>query len=249
MPTLLLSARQTDDAQKLWRACIDEKWDVVRVHGWRVPEISSKDLAVYGEPLFAHHVAQSMGLQLLEPPIDWLPKLPHHWRCRDVQLTTLADARKITNRSFIKPADEKCFDARIYPSGGDLPGPGPLPEDLAVLVQEVVEWTTEFRCFILGRKLLTASPYWHNGQLAKSEDGSWSSGNDQLEDATRFCNSVLQDPTVPLSDAIALDVGIIQNRGWAVVECNAAFSSGIYGCDPVEVLHVLQRACFRLAKG
>src|SRR5262249_22101343 len=33
MPTLLLSARQTDDAQKLWRACIAEKWDVVRVHG------------------------------------------------------------------------------------------------------------------------------------------------------------------------------------------------------------------------
>jgi len=35
MPTLLLSARQTDDAQKLWRACIAEKWDVVRVHDWR----------------------------------------------------------------------------------------------------------------------------------------------------------------------------------------------------------------------
>jgi hypothetical protein len=34
MPTLLLSARQTDDAdQKLWRACIAEKRDVVRVHG------------------------------------------------------------------------------------------------------------------------------------------------------------------------------------------------------------------------
>jgi hypothetical protein len=31
MPTLLLSARQTDDAQKLWRACIAEKWDVVRL--------------------------------------------------------------------------------------------------------------------------------------------------------------------------------------------------------------------------
>jgi hypothetical protein len=243
MPTLLLSARQTDDAQKLWRACIAEKWDVVRVHSWRVPEISPKDVAVYGEPLFAHHVAQSLGLQLLEPPIDWLPKLPHRWRGRDVQLTTLADARKTTTSSFIKPADEKCFDARIYSSGAELPPPGPLPEDLPVLVQEVVEWTTEFRCLVLDRKLLTASPYWHNGQLAKSDDGSWSAGYDQLEDAIRFCNSVLEDKNVCLSDAIALDVGIIQNCGWAVVECNAAFSSGIYGCDPVEVLRVLRRAC------
>jgi len=243
MPTLLLSARQTDDAQKLWRACIDQKWEVVRVHGWRVPEILSNDVTVYGEPLFAHHVAQTLRLQLLEPPIDWLPKLPHHWRCRDVQLTTLADARKTTTRSFIKPADEKCFDARIYSSGVDLPTPGPLPQDLPVLVQEIVEWTTEFRCFVLDRKLLTASPYWHDGTLAKSEDGSWSSGNDQLEDAVRFCDTVLRDQSVSLPDAIALDVGIIQNRGWAVIECNAAFSSGIYGCDPVEVLRVLQRAC------
>jgi hypothetical protein len=38
MPTLLLSSRQTDDAQKLWRACIDEKWEVVRVYNWRVPK-------------------------------------------------------------------------------------------------------------------------------------------------------------------------------------------------------------------
>jgi len=32
--TLLLSARQTDDSQKLWRARIAEKCDVVRVRGW-----------------------------------------------------------------------------------------------------------------------------------------------------------------------------------------------------------------------
>lgn len=243
MPTLLLSARQTDDAQKLWRACIAEKWEVVRVHGWRVPEIASRDVTVYGEPLFAHHVAQTLGLHLLEPPIDWLPKLPHHWRCRDVQLATLAEACKTTTCSFIKPADEKCFDAKIYCSGAELPPPGPLPEDLPVLVQEVVEWATEFRCFVLDRKVLTASPYWHNGQLAKSEDGLWSIANDQLEDAIRFCESVLKDETVFLPDAIALDVGIIQNRGWAVVECNAAFSSGIYGCDPAEVLRVLRRTC------
>ena len=75
MPTLLLSARQTDDAQLLWRACIELNWKVVRVHDWRVPAIETKDLAVYGEPLFAHHVAQTLGLKLQEPPLDWLPKL------------------------------------------------------------------------------------------------------------------------------------------------------------------------------
>ena len=247
MPTLFLSARQTDDAQKLWRACIAEKWDVVRVHGWRVPEISSTDVAIYGEPLFANHVAQILRLKLLEPTIDWLSNLAHRWRCREVRLATLAEARQVTTRSFIKPADEKCFDARIYSSGNELPAPGPLPEDLPVLVQEIIQWSTEFRCFVLDRKVVSASPYWHDGRLAKSEDGLWSAGSDKLEDAIRFCDSLLKDETVSLPDAIALDVGLTKDRGWAVVECNAAFSSGLYGCDPVEVLRVLRRACSTLS--
>src|SRR2546425_11087939 len=105
MPTLLLSARQTDDAQLLWRACIALNWEVVRVHAWRVPTIEAKDLAVYGEPLFAQHVAQTLALKLQEPPLDWLPKLPAKWRARDVRITTLGEARKTSTRAFIKPAD------------------------------------------------------------------------------------------------------------------------------------------------
>src|SRR5438094_456727 len=173
MPTLLLSARQTDDAQLLWRACIAAKWDVVRVHGWQVPPLPASDVAIYGEPLFAQHVAQTLGLRLVKPPLDWLPRLPAHWRGRDVRLITLADARKVTERAFIKPADEKCFDAQVYSSGAELPSPGPLPEDLPVLVQGVVEWTIEFRCFVLERKVAALSVYWRDGQIAKSKDGAW----------------------------------------------------------------------------
>ncbi len=243
MPTLLLSSRQTDDAQKLWSACIAENWKVIRLHGWRVPEISTHDVVVYGEPLFAQHVAQTLGLRLLEPAVDWLPKLPCRWRARRVQLATLAEARKVSTCSFIKPAEEKCFEARVYSSGAELPAPGPLPEDLPVLVQEVVDWAREFRCFVLDRKVVTSSAYWRDGQPAKSEDGSWSASGAELEEANRFCEKVLQDQTVPLPNAVAVDVGLIQNRGWAVIECNAAFGAGICGCDPVEVLRVLRNTC------
>jgi hypothetical protein len=243
MPTLLLSSRQTEDAQRLWRACIAEKWDVIRVHGWRVPEISPKDVAVYGEPLFAEYVAQTLGLRLQQPSVDWLPKLPHRWRGREVRLMTLAEARKVSNRSFIKPAEEKCFEARVYSSGAELPPPGPLPEGLAVLVQDVVDWTTEFRCFVLNRTVVTVSAYWRDGQSAKLENGSWSSNDAELVEATSFCETVLGDQSVVLPEAVAVDVGTIRNRGWAVIECNAAFAAGIYGCDPVAVLSVLRRAC------
>ena len=213
------------------------------MHGWKVPDVPRDDVVVYGEPLMAALVAQTLMLELIEPPLDWLPKIPKQWRGRNVRLTTLADARTVPERAFIKPADEKCFDARVYAKGGELPSPGPLPEDLPVLVQEVVPWIVEYRCFVLDRKVTTASAYWRHGALAKSEDGAWIEHEHELRDAIGFCEPFLSDPAVAVPDAVVVDVGIIENYGWAVVECNAAWASGTYGCDPTQVLRVLRRAC------
>lgn len=248
MPTLLLSARHTDDSQILWRACVAANWDVQRVHGWKVPSGLPNDVAVYGEPLLAKHVAQTLNLQLIEPPLDWLPRLPKNWRGREARLTTLREARGLNERAFIKPAEEKCFDARVYESGTELPAPGTLPEELPVLVQEIVKWIVEYRCFVLDRAVATASAYWRNGALAKSEDGTWVERESELQDAVQFCQRFLSDPAVSVPDAVVVDVGIIENNGWAVVECNAAWASGIYGCDPIEVLRVLRRACQSTSK-
>jgi hypothetical protein len=243
MPTLLLTARQTDDTQKLWRACITENWKVERIYNWRVPQIDGGEVAVYGEPLFAQHVAQTLGLKLLEPPVDWLPRLAPRWRGRDVRLMTLAEARQESDRAFIKPAEEKCFEARVYSSGAELPPPGPLPDNLSVLAQEVVEWTLELRCFVLEGRVVTASPYWREGQIAMAEDESWPASESEMATAISFCESVLRDPEVLVPEVVVVDVGVIRNRGWAVVECNAAWGSGIYGCDPVKVLRMLPRSC------
>ena len=73
MPTLLLTPRQTDDAQALWRGCARIGWKVQRVHGWKVPEVDDGLVAVYAEPLLATHIAQALRLELFEPAIDWLP--------------------------------------------------------------------------------------------------------------------------------------------------------------------------------
>ena len=243
MPILLLSARHSEDSQKLWRACIATKWEVYRVNGWKVPEVPPSGVVVYGEPLVGHHIAQTLNLRLIEPPLDWLPRLPKRWRCRDVRLTTLAAARAIQDRTFVKPADEKCFDAKVYAAGADLPAPGALPEDLPVLVQEVVQWRVEYRCFVMDRTVATASVYWRHGALAQTADGTWAEDESELGEAIEFCQRVLADPEVSVPDAAVIDVGVIENRGWAVVECNAPWASGIYGCDPVDVLRVLRRGC------
>jgi len=64
-----------------------------------------------------------------------------------------------------------------------------------------------------------------------------------LLSARRLCERALTDLSVSVPEAVAVDVGVIQDRGWAVIECNAARGAGIYGCDPVAVLRVLRRAC------
>src|SRR5579862_4892955 len=242
MPTLILTARQTDDTQKLWRACISEKWKVERVHNWQVPPVDPQDAAIYGESLFAYYVAKTLGLKLLEPSVDWLPRLNPKWRGRDVRLTTLAEARLVGERVFIKPADEKSFEARVYSSGAELPVSGALPDDLPVLVQEIVEWSLEFRCFASDRQVITVSPYWREGELAKGEDEIWAASDAEKQAAIQFCETVLGDTEVAVPEAVVVDVGIIRGRGWVVVEANAAWGSGIYGCDAGKVLSVLRRA-------
>jgi len=48
---------------------------------------------------------------------------------------------------------------------------------------------------------------------------------------------------VVVPPAFVLDVGVIHNRGWAVVEVNSIFGANLFGCNPRLVLNVIRRAC------
>jgi len=248
MPTLLLTPRYTDDSIAILTAAQYVGWTTRRLYGWRVPVedlVGEQEIVFYGEPLLAAVIADTLPIELIEPTLDWLPSLPQEYRKRDVRLTTLAVARRLANTAFIKPADEKSFAARVYASGADLPQSDTLPDATPTLVADPVDWRVEYRCFVLERKVVTSSPYWRDGALAQAEDGSWPALEDEQAAALAFAQSALADQRVSLPPAMALDVGIIQGRGWAVVEANAAWGSGLYGCDPVAILPVLQRACVR----
>jgi hypothetical protein len=78
--------------------------------------------------------------------------------------------------------------------------------------------------------------------LAQAEDGSWPASEAEVELALHTLEELLRDRSVPLPPAVVVDVGQIEGQGWAVVEANAAWGSGLYGCDPIAVLDVLRRA-------
>lgn len=249
MPTLLLSPRYTPDSIALWHAAIDAGWDVQRLNGWRPPEdLSVEDPVFSDEPLLALMVAERLQTALIEPTLDWLTRLPARYLRRLVRFVSLADARSLPGPVFIKPADDKCFPARVYESGAALP---PLPHllpDTPTLASDPVHFSVEYRCFVADRKLHAISPYVRGGDIARNAEGEWVALPGEVEAATAFVTELLADEGAPIPPASVIDVGLIEGQGWAVVESNPAWGAGICGCDPAQVLAVLRRACIPQAR-
>ena len=247
-PTLILPPRYTDDSNALWRAAVRLGWEIERLQSWRVPEDfrSSGQTAIYGESLWANFVAQQLGLELYEPPHPWLANLPPHLLGRRVEFCTLLGARQKTFPLFVKPAGEKEFEARVYDSAADLPPDEDRQESQPVLVSEVVEWEVEYRCFMLEGRVLTASSYWRGEASTRAENGDYPSPPDELAAAMELACKAVSNKRKFGDYGAVVDVGIIRGFGWAVVEANPAFGSGIYGCDPEKVLEVVSHCLYQM---
>ncbi len=111
---------------------------------------------------------------------------------------------------------------------------------MTVLVADPVRWDIEFRCFCLDGRVRTLSPYLQSGVHAK-HDG-YEVSQVERDEATQLAESVLAAVGAATPRAVAVDVGQITGQGWAVVEANAAWGSGIYGCDPDSALSVIRHA-------
>jgi ATP-grasp domain-containing protein len=156
------------------KAALAAGWEVERLTSWRVPvDFAEQDVVLYGEPLFAAVIAESLGVVLLEPAFDWLPTLPTQYRGREVRLTTLGEARLLKITRFVKPVDDKFFVAKVYDSGDQLPVETAPTDSTPVLISEPVHWEVEFRCFVLERQFAAISPYLRDGKLAQDEAGHW----------------------------------------------------------------------------
>ncbi len=239
MSTLILTPRYTEDAQSLWRAAIEKGWQVERLTNWRVADelIAAPEPVLYLEALMAPTLSEQFGLRLLEPAVDWLPKLAEKYRQRSIFITTLGEARKLTYSAFSKPPNDKSFPAKVYRPGELLPD---YPDDTEVLVAEIVVWEKEFRCFIFDRTLQTFSVYLRDGKLQRDTDFATSPAEER--EVRDFISVILADAQIELPRSTVIDIGIIQGKGWAIVEQNSAWGAGIYGCDPSAVLEVLRYA-------
>jgi len=246
VPLLVLTPRFTQDTNSLWRTAVGMSpgWDVYRLRTWRVPQEvketwhAQTGLAIYGEPLFCAGVAEQFGRALLEPPFDWLTRVPGDFLKRSVQLLSLREARVLPGRSFIKPADDKCFTAKVYGSALDFQDQVRLlPNSTPVLLSEPVVFESEFRNFVMARTVRTSSCY---SRLDDGKSVQWISKEAEMKSMQRFMMDLLRFPEVECDWPVVIDVGWIRGRGWAVVEANPMFGCGVYDCDPKVVLDLLQ---------
>jgi hypothetical protein len=107
MATLVLSPRLTSDSRSVGDAAERESWMVERLSSWHVPGHlkGQEDVVIYAEALFAEVVAAQLSLALLEPPFDWLTRLPRQYTRRLIEYTTLSRAVAHEAPAFIKPAE------------------------------------------------------------------------------------------------------------------------------------------------
>jgi len=218
-------------------------WDVLSApSGWRLDESLTQSGAKgvpYGSQTFCEVIAQQMGWTLKQNPFDWLAKLPPEYLKRKVEFMTLSQAKLITERKFIKPADDKCFEAKVYEPGTFKPHEI-IQDDYPVLVSEPVEFTLEYRTFVYGNRVKTWSNYIYNGYIADPK--LWEAVPAYEEMPQEFVQDMLYWNDVSSEPAV-IDVGYIPDKGWAIIETNQAWASGLYGCDPLKALQVMEQSC------
>ncbi|WP_405583569.1 ATP-grasp domain-containing protein [Streptomyces sp. NBC_01190] len=241
---LLTSRQRTSTTALLTDAAVRRGMDVRPLGGdlHELEELAgSRPVHWYGGSLAADRIAGRLGLGLLEPPDDWLVRLPAEFSGRRIELTTLSEAWSARTPVFVKPPSDKSFPAAVYADGSRLPRSGEgVGPDTSVLVSEVVTFTVEYRLFLLDRRIVTASRYAVHGRLDTAplhRDG-------HEREVRAFTERLLAATGEDLPGAVSVDVGFLPDpetgrESWAAVEANMPWFANSYAADPDHVLDVI----------
>ena len=222
MKTCIVSTRQGADSMALWKAAqISDDYSVYKSYNYKMPSVVENPF-VYGTMQFADVIAKQFNLKLLEPPLDFLANLSKNYPeyvKRDIQIMPHKDVHKVKSLKFIKPANDKVFVADLYPTGSDIPNKYIDPE-CPIIVSDVISLEEEFRCYVLDRKVVTASCYAWKNMLYEDNPR-------HTDSAKEFVENMLKNEGIKIPSSCVIDVGLV-NEDWVVIEANQTYASGIY---------------------
>ena len=237
---LILTPNYLGEASVLGKTAALLGWEIYRAQSsWRLPDLLiGREGAVYGELYFCEAVAQQMHWTLNNNKPSWLAALPKEYVKRNVSFTTLAAARHINEKKFIKPVDGKVFPASVYDNGNQLPQQAGL-DDIPVLVSEKIKFQSEYRCFVKDREVVSVSCYAHY-KAPINDPYNWYVNT---ESVVSFVNAMLKDDRVSCVPGASIDVGRLKNEELAVIDAGPAYASDIYGCERVGTLDAIKASC------
>lgn len=238
---LILGPRYSDDGRILPQAAAARGWQVVRLRSSAAPaDLDGSACRIYAEGLLAEHLAEQLGLELLRPAHDLLPRLEPESIRRQIGFATAATFERPDEPAFIKPADQKLFAAGIYAPSDPIPGLEHLAPEDPILISEPVVFTREYRFFVRHERIATGSIYLAGDEIPEVAIGCGGDGDPVWNDAWGFAQRVCDRTDGEAPWSFVIDVGLLDFGVWAVVEFNPTWASGIYGSDPAAVLDCLE---------
>ncbi len=243
MPTLILPPKYSEETIRMAQAATQSSWDVQRLEAWNTPEGTEIDNPIpYGPAPFSETISQRLSVSIESPALNILYSIPRHFLKREIQPSSLGEARKMKGKWHIRPAEKKVFPMGIFYDGRGLPSPKELGDRTPVLISEIVEWEWQYRFFVAKGEILTYSPIAKGRQPAHDREGNWLFDTARDASVEERVKALIEESSSVLPAAFAVDFGLRDGK-WAVHEIHSPCDSLLYGCTEIRVLPALEAVC------
>ena len=193
---------------------------------WEPPALPANTIRVYGNEMFCLILREKLGLSLVTPADDQLLGVPAELLRRTIAKRKLGEADTFEFPTFAKTLVPKLIPSQVYATVADLRGATEgLEPGTELLLSQPVSFTAEVRTFVLDGRVLDAAAYENDASLV---------------DARTIVERLVHSVTLPA--AVVVDVGLLADGTWAVIELNAAWGAGLNGCDAARVLPAIAAA-------
>jgi hypothetical protein len=153
------------------------------------------------------------------PNIDFPPELSS-FLGREVREATMGDVRRYVNSEskelpvHVKPRDrQKLFTGKVVSAFRDLISLSGVPDEEPVIVQELLQFRSEWRAYVLRGRALNVSNYKGDGMV--------------FPDASVILSAIAAFSSSPIG--YAMDWAVTRDGRTVLVEVNDGFALGNYG--------------------
>ena len=240
MPTLILPPKYSEDTIRMAQAATQASWDVERLQDWTIPDGNEYENPIpYGKAPFPEMISPRLGISLQNPALNILYSIPRHFLKREIQPSTLGEARILKGKWHIRPSEKKVFPMGIFYDGRGLPGAKELADRTPVLISEIIEWEWQYRYFIAKKEILTYSPIAKGRLPAHDKEGKWFFDQGRDRSVGDRVKALIEEASHLLPSAYVVDFGLF-DRKWAVSEISSPCDALLYGCTETRVLTALE---------